>query len=193
MKLPGNFEVGKRYLLQGETLIAWRDAILADRIIAGPGIQETSAGKAGRILRAAPGTAAAAPIGAFYGLVTADGHTYLQGGSVTGGHGGSATLDNIKVIDATSGPVAAEDYILYLQVSATATVADGVMLPGCQVNSASTSTAADLPSAHAFTTSAATGNLYLELGRFTADSFLPASPGNVLAGGCIGNFQLTRS
>jgi hypothetical protein len=53
MKLPGNFEPDKRYLLKGETLIAWRKALLADRVLPGNGLVETGGGPNGRILSVA--------------------------------------------------------------------------------------------------------------------------------------------
>lgn len=54
LKLPGNFEAGKTYLVKGETLIAWRDALLADRVIAGEGLQESGTPQ-GRVLKANAG------------------------------------------------------------------------------------------------------------------------------------------
>lgn len=199
MKLPGEFVADKAYLLSGATLNAWREALMADRIIAGPGLKESSGGKTGRILTvaSAPATPGGgdpppAAVGAFFGIYQEGGHTYLQGGSVTGGHGGSASISAIKVIDATTGPIAPAGYVLYLEVSATATLYEGILLPGCQVDSASTGTASELPAAHAFTVAQPSGELYAELGQFTATSFLPAAPGNVHASGCIGNFQLSR-
>lgn len=195
MKLPGDFQAGRNYLMSGETLIAWRDALLADRIIAGTGLKEMSAGKLGRILTAEPGTgvAAAAPTGAFYGLYVADGHTYLQGGSITGGHGGSETIADIKVLDATTGVGTNAGKILYLKASCTAVIFEGIMLPGVELNSATTGIATDLPENHAFTVAAPTGDLHLEIGRWTADAFLPAQAGNATVGGCIGNFTIGRA
>ena len=54
LKLPGDFEAGKVYRLKGSTLIAWRAALLADRIIAGENLQEIGTPQ-GRILKAKPG------------------------------------------------------------------------------------------------------------------------------------------
>jgi len=41
LTLRGKFEKGKNYLLSGETLLAWRTALLADRFIPGNGLRET--------------------------------------------------------------------------------------------------------------------------------------------------------
>ena len=132
--------------------------------------------------------------GAFFTLYEQDGHTYLQGGSVTGGHGGSATISDYKVVDSVSGPVAAPGTILYLKASCTATVADGVLLPGLELDSASTATGASIPNNHAFTVTSATGDLHYEIGRWNDDSFIPAGPpGNFSVGGCIGNYTLSKA
>ena len=56
LKLPGNFEAGRVYMVKGETLIAWRDALLADRVVAGDGIQESGTPQ-GRIFKAKGGSA----------------------------------------------------------------------------------------------------------------------------------------
>lgn len=122
-----------------------------------------------------------------------DGHTYLQGGSVTGGNGGSATIADLKVVDGTTGITGTEGNILYAEVTCNATVEDGIMLPGCEVTAATTNEAATLPDNEQFTAAAYTGKkLYIELGRWNADEFLPAAAGNLHAAGCIGNFSITR-
>lgn len=53
LTLPGDFQAGKAYLLKGDTLLAWRKALLKDRVIPGPGLLE-SATPAGRLLTALP-------------------------------------------------------------------------------------------------------------------------------------------
>ena len=127
--------------------------------------------------------------GAFYTIYTDDsGDSYLQGGSVTGGNGGSESIADIKVMDASTGPVNAAGTVLYLKATCKATIADGIMLPGCELTGATTTTT--LADNHQFTTTALTGDLYLELGRWTEDNFYPSAPGNKTATGCIGNFTL---
>lgn len=118
------------------------------------------------------------------------GDTYLQGGGVTGGNGGSVSIDDVKVIDVGTGPVHAAGTVLYLKAECEATVSDGIMLPGCKLLADVTATTTGGTN-HTFTTTSATGYLYLELGRWTDDSFLPAAAGNKIASGCIGNFNLT--
>jgi hypothetical protein len=133
--------------------------------------------------------------GAFYRLfLDAAGDTYLQGGTVTGGNGGSATIADEKVLDAETGVGTLAGKVLFLEVTCNATVDSGIMLPGCAVTAADIpAAAAAVPANQAFTAAAPTGKkLYLELGRWTETTFLPAAPGNILASGCIGNFALTR-
>lgn len=133
--------------------------------------------------------------GAFYGKYLVDGHTYLQGGSVTGGNGGSKTIPpgiDLKLIDAVSGPTHTDGTILYLKVGVTANVSAGIMLPGCEVTSATTGTGSSLPANSTLTVSSTTGFLYAEIGRWTETDFLPSGSGNFSATGCIGNFTLNR-
>ena len=146
-----------------------------------------------KMVRRSGGTGAAA--GAFFTTYTnGDGHRYLQGGTVTGGNGGSETIDDEKVLDAITVVGTNSGNVLYLKANCTATVADGVMLPGLELNSASLVTGASVPSNHAFTVTSATGDIHFEIGRWNDDSFLPAGPpGNFAVGGCIGNYTLSKA
>ncbi len=134
--------------------------------------------------------------GAFFSQYTdEDNDTWLQCGTVTGGHGGSKAIADYMVLDNGALPagISAGD-ILYLRAACTATTADGILLPGCALTGASTSlqTGSTVPDNHAFTVADPTGYIYTEIGRWNSAAFLPSAPGNVLAGGCIGNFALTR-
>lgn len=130
--------------------------------------------------------------GAFYTQYTdEDGHTFLQGGGVSGGNGGSASIADEKVIDEATGPVHAEGVVLYLKASCKATVEDGVMLPGCEVLGTPILTTTG-GSNHTFTTDADTGYLYYEIGRWTTTAFLPSGAGNLSVSGCIGDFNFSR-
>jgi hypothetical protein len=134
--------------------------------------------------------------GAFNRLtVDDDGDTILQGGTVTGGNGGAHTFADYKVLDASTGPVETDGSILFVKVECEATVANGQMLPGCKVTTAGAhvwdTDASEVPDNHSFTTSAATGFLYYEVGRWTDTEFLPAAAGsNLRASGCIGDFLI---
>lgn len=123
------------------------------------------------------------------------GDTYLQGGSVTGGNGGSHSFEDYKVSDADTGLEKVAGTILYVEVACEATVSDGIMLPGCAVAATGSdwgTHATDLPANDAFTAAYPTGSIYREIGRWSETAFLPSgSPGNLLADGCIGNFQIS--
>lgn len=193
LKLTGKFESGKKYLLDGALLKAWQDALLADRIIPGQGLTETGT-PLGRILNSGPGggTAAAPATGAFFGLFTEGGATYLQGGGVSGGAGGSATIASELVIAAgATRPLASAGATLYLRASCRAVVEDGVMLPGCELLSATLTTSGG--DNHEFTVSSQTGNLYYVIGTWNSDTFLPSGSGNLSANGCPGSFSLSRT
>lgn len=194
-RLPGNFQPGKTYLLSGDTLLAWQRHLMADRAIAGPGITESQTPQ-GRIFQVeSTSSAAVVGNGAFYQLYNAGGHTYLLGGTVAGGHGGAVAIADIQVLESTAGPGANVGKVLYIRANATATTEDGIMLPGLLLNSAEThvATPGSPPANHTFTVSSPTGNLHLEIGRWTTDRFFPSAPGHLQVGGCPGNFFLRRA
>lgn len=136
--------------------------------------------------------------GSFFGIYKKTeganaGDTYLQGGSVVGANGGSATIADIKVVDKDTGPVGGNGQILYVKVNCRGVVVNGVMLPGCTLLSAVTGVGSSLPDNDAFTVSNITGDLYEEIGRWNEVEFLPSSAGTIYAHGCIGDFYLNRN
>lgn len=145
-----------------------------------------------------PENVQSAASGAFYGMyVGADGHTYLQGGAVIGGNGGSFTIPDIKIKDTVNGIAGYENKRLYIKVDCLANASDGLMLPGCEVTGATcslatTTTAGSIPPNDQFSTTSLSGSIYAEVGRWTDSAFMPAGIGSFNAGGCIGNFLLTR-
>lgn len=160
----------------------------------GPMVREPQ--KTIEINRRATGPSSVAA-GAFFTLYVepVSGDTYLQGGTVTAGNGGSKTIADYKVIDhADAPPLADTGNVLYLRAAITATVEDGVMLPGAELTSANTQlmVGASVPDNHAFTVADPDGYIYTEIGRWTDTAFYPSFPGNIVATGCIGNFVLTR-
>lgn len=56
LRLPGDFQPGKLHLIKGDTLLAWRKALLADRALPGPGLLENQTPQ-GRIFTAVPAPA----------------------------------------------------------------------------------------------------------------------------------------
>jgi hypothetical protein len=67
------------------------------------------------------------------------GDTYPQGGTVTAGNGGSKTIADYMVIDsADTPPLTNSGKVLYLRAAVTATVEDGVLMPGGELTAANT-------------------------------------------------------
>jgi hypothetical protein len=138
--------------------------------------------------------AAAVAEGAFFTMyVDGSGDTYLQGGTVTGGDG-TVTIADIKVIDAGTGIEGTAGDHLYIDATGDGVVADDVLIPGWNLDSATTGTASTVPS-NTLPTAAdeLAKKFYLDLGVFTADDFLPSSAGNIRIFFCPGSYSVART
>lgn len=189
LKLPGDFKPGKAGMQRHDLMIGWRSALVADRVIPGTGISESQTPQ-GRVFNAT--AQAVPPAGAFFAQRKVSGDTYLQGGTVTGG-GGTETIAEIKVVDADTGPVAAAGHHLYISANGGGLVVDGVLLPGFDLTTATTATAAAVPGNSLPTASDAAGQCRISLGEFTESGFTPNLPGNLAISFCPGNFTITRA
>lgn len=120
------------------------------------------------------------------------GDTYLQGGTITGSNGGSEVLADFKVVDAAdTAPLEDSGDRLWLVCNVTATIANGVVQPGVALNSAGFTQGASAPASHVFSTSALTGDLVREVGRWTDSEFLPSGACGLSAvSGCPGGFAI---
>lgn len=190
--LQGDFEAAKTYMLKGSTLIAWKTALTADRVIPGPNLKETATPQ-GRIFTAqAGGAAAAAGGGSFCSMFErATEGTYLLGGTIAdGGNGGApAVVPNYLVRGPTGDPEEMDGSKLWLKASITMRLSNGVAIPGPTLNSAELTTTT--PTAHEFTVAAPTGDIFIEIGRWIADTFLPSGAcGLSLVSGCFGAFTI---
>lgn len=138
----------------------------------------------------------AATSGAFYNVyVATDGHTYLQGGTVTGGDG-TKTFADIKVVDSGTGPVGGAGDHLYIEAVGDGVTSDGVLIPGWNLTPGSTSTGTNstVPSNTLPTAASPDGkNCYIDLGVFTDTEFLSASVGNIAIYFCIGGYTVLRT
>jgi hypothetical protein len=124
--------------------------------------------------------------GAFYTLlVAADGHTYLQGGTVTGSTG-TETAANIKVIDSGTGPTQSAGVHMWAAVTVAAIEADGIMMSGVNVTAASIGYGSTVPD-DVMPTLTTSGTKHVSLGQFTATGFLPSALGNVQISFCPPN------
>jgi hypothetical protein len=119
-----------------------------------------------------------------------DGDTMLQGGTITGANGGSAVVANYELYAVSDTPPLADSGDkLYLKCNVTAILANGVMMPGLTLNTAELTKT--LGTVHAFTTTALTGDLFIEVGRWTDDAFLSSGAcGLSSVGGCPGGFTI---
>jgi hypothetical protein len=143
-----------------------------------------------------PGGGSGSLNGSFYTMYEdGDGDTYLQGGTVAGGHGGSETLADYKVLDATTGVGTLSGKILWAEVTVSATNSDGILLPGLSVTAAAYGTPGTaVPDNEVITAASPTGKkLYYELGRWTDTTFLPAGVGGLATQACLGNWNLVRA
>lgn len=195
LRLPGDFEAGKTYLLAGETLIAWRNALLADRVIAGDGLVESGGGPQGRIFKATAqgGAGGAAAAGAFSRVyVDGDGNTMLQGGTVQGGTGTPEVVADFQLL-ASAGTPPADGTHVSISIDITANEDDDVLVPGCEVTSASISEgdpgAASIP-----TDGSPSGSVELSLGQWTAGVFQASGPsGNLIVVHYLGSIVIERA
>ncbi len=142
-----------------------------------------------------PANVIAVDYGAFYGLLDVSGDTYLQGGTVTAGNN-TITVDNIKVIDGTTGIEGTVDHHLYLECTGNGVLEDDVLVPGWNLTavvqppvSAATVPDNTLPTA----ASATAKKVYISLGVYTTDGFAPARVGNIQISFCPGNYTVSRS
>ena len=129
--------------------------------------------------------------GAFCSLyTTTSGDIYLQGGTISDGGGGGApeSLDDFKVADSGGVGAFAGD-VLYIKAGITAKSADGLMIPGVKLNSAVFTRTT--PTSHEFKSSALTGDVFIEVGRWSNDAFLPSGAcGLSRVGGCPGSYGI---
>lgn len=118
------------------------------------------------------------------------GDTMLLGGTITGAHGGSAVVADYELyLSSDISPLDDSGDKLYLKCNVTAMVANGVMLPGLTLNTAELTKT--LGTVHAFTTTALTGDLFIEVGRWTDEAFLSTGAcGLSSVGGCPGGYTI---
>ncbi|MFK5282274.1 hypothetical protein ACI3PL_22210, partial [Lacticaseibacillus paracasei] len=81
----------------------------------------------------------------------------------------------------------------YVHVTGNGITADGVLLPGYNLSSASVAYGSSLPSNTLPLAAGATGKkCYVDLGEFTATGFLPSGSGNVQISYCPGSYNVSR-
>jgi hypothetical protein len=110
----------------------------------------------------------------------------LRGGTVSGGTGNETVPD----FSIPSSPT--DESHLYLEVDFTATLIDGVLLPGGNVTGANVRYGAAIPSNDIPTATNEDGKLYIDLGDFLDDTFRSAGCGNFQVSHCPGSLSYTR-
>lgn len=189
LTLPGHFQKGKKYLIPGEILIAWRDALQGDRVIAGPGIKE-SQGPGGRIFTAAAQSLLAPDLPCHFGkIIIFEGNNYLQGGVVSGGDSHWNVADLLIDLSAVG------EKLIWLRVNYTANNEDAVLMPGLETCSEPTWHSGSLAGGYPDNTSpdieSGAGTRIIPLGKLTiaggAARFNPTGCGNISLGFCPPN------
>jgi hypothetical protein len=200
LKLPGKFEKGKSYILTGETLLAWQAALLADRVIPGPGLKESGTAK-GRIFTLADTAAPEPYVGDFCGIITQSGNKYLRGGIIICGEK-TWNMDDQPLNLGVSGI-----WLVSISVSVTVNRDDGnkLLLPGVKTGTrpgttwtqTAWSSGTDYPNGNAPSASSGTGTVILPIGQLTIENSV-ATFANTGCGGftiehCAGSLSYYRS
>lgn len=200
LKLTGDFQAGKNYLLKGETLLAWQKALLADRAIPGPGLTE-SQGPDGRTFTAIAGIGGnngPCPFGEMIDIP--DDGKAINGGIVFCGD------KNFFVPYYTIDLGTDGDFILYLELACEANRDDDeeIFLPGIKTSSETTpstfwtlSTDASYSDNILPDVSDGIGNMIVPIGSLTVAegvaTFGPTGCGNVFIGQCGGTLTHSRA
>lgn len=187
LTLPGDFQAGKTYLIKGETLLAWQKALVADRVVPGPGQTETQTPQ-GRTISGGKGAGEAGPalpaLAAFWRVYTSGTKWMLQGGQVSGGAGNESVSD----IDlGTVGSEPADGRMFWVQVTGNGDLRGGILYGGFTVTSAVAGSGTSLPTGSVPTvTTAAARKFYLMLGTWSGGAFQPSTSGHLMLGYCPG-------
>lgn len=181
MVLPGDFEAGKNYLVSGKTLLAWRKALLADRVLPGANLTETQ-GPDGRVFKAAAGGDGGVGNPAFFRLFVDGTNHMLQGGQVSGGTG-NEVLEDIAI--GTVGSEPADGTLRWLRITFSGSETDGWLNAGGDVTAAISQSGTSLPANTLPTAASPAGKYcYLLLGSWNEGGFYPSQGGNVVVGFC---------
>lgn len=133
------------------------------------------------------------PRGAFFGKISEDGIMYLQGGSVTAGDG-TESFDKIALTNAAGDLLRTPGTYMWVNVTGSGIVADGVLLAGYNLSTATIAYGSSVPSnTLPLATSENGRKCYVNLGFFTATEFLPAGSGNVGISYCPGSYFVSRN
>jgi hypothetical protein len=140
--------------------------------------------------------------GAFHGLKFTPGKVIFQGGTVQGTSpegGQTVTIKDMEVVSSTIKPADMEGKVLWLEITFSAEVRNGTIIPGGKVTAArcdpKLTVGKEVPNSTYPTKDSPTGRkIYFEVGRWTKEGFAPSSSsgGNYLLTWCPGNFIVQR-
>ncbi len=185
--LPGDFQAGKTYLIKGDTLLAWRKALLADRVVPGPGQTENQTPQ-GRTISGGGNGGVVGPaqpaLAAFWRVYSKDTKWMLQGGQVSGGSGNQSVADMDL---GTVGSEPADGKMFWVEVTGNGDLREGILYGGFTVTAASSGSGTTLPTGSIPTSTLATGRkFYLLLGTWSGGVFQPSTSGHLMLGYCPG-------
>lgn len=127
---------------------------------------------------------------AFYRVYVSNGRYWLQGGQVSGSSGGNVVIPDINLSSTSSTP--ANGMGLWMRVTGSGNLMNGILYPGFQVTGASTTSSSTAPTNSVPTAQSHTGkNYHVLLGMWQGNQFSPSTAGNIQIGFC-GSYQITR-
>lgn len=133
---------------------------------------------------------AAGQTGAFCGVYKENGNWMLSGGVVSSGDGNNVVVDDIDIGNVGSEPP--DGRMVWLNVSFTANISDGWLLPSGRVTAANDNQGAVLPDNIAPTAATTSGRCIIPLGIWNDEKFTPYGCGNVLVAHCFGALTYSR-
>lgn len=152
----------------------------------GARLQQTLNGILGEIIK----ETVDCPFGEFYlGLVGADPHWFIRGGTVIGGTG-NITVEDTDI--GTADPPPDEGTFTWLHITLDAITEDDVLLPGGNVSDAVIEYGDPIPDNVLPTYDAPVGELYLELAKWTNGRWAKSGCGNFQISHCPGSLYYAR-
>jgi hypothetical protein len=157
------------------------------------GLQNVTNFNSARVKISKPDILPLYPSGAFFGMYVRDGGGWnLVGGQVTGGSG-TRTIEDQKIIAPNGQPEKSDGTHMILRISGQGYSADGVLLAGFTLQSASIMYGSSVPSNTLPTYSNLSGTVHESLGVFNDREFIPNRVGNVFVSFCPSSFSVYRS
>lgn len=190
LELEGDFQAGKTGLQRHDLMLQWKGALIGDRAICGPGLEETETPN-GRIVRVSIDLQSLCPFGVISAGPGAN-QASISGGSVTAG----PDLHDVQphaISTATDG-----NSLVWLSVSVVANVQDGLVMPGLNSSSAPTwGEGASYPPQTIPTALSPSGIAIVPIGSVTiaggVATLAPTGCGSLIVNHCPGSLSASRA